>query len=47
MILNWLQPKFAAEMIISEKLCLEIESHFETCIDWTSFNFQLKDFSAV
>ena len=42
MILNQLQPNFWVPNSLKWKAMFEI--HVETCIDWTSFNFWVKDF---
>ena len=43
-ILNWLWPKFAAKKATRNAM---FGSYVETCIDWTSFNFQFKFFWAI
>ena len=42
MILNLLQPKFAAQLVANEMLCLKadlFESHVMISVDRSSFNF--------
>ena len=43
-ILNRLQPKFAAKSVANEMLCLKLESHVVTSVDRMSFNFRFEDF---
>ena len=42
MILNQLQPTFAAKTVTNEKMIFE--SHAETCLDWMGFIFNPKNF---
>ena len=42
MILNQLQPTFAAKTVTNEKIMFE--SHAEICLDWMGFIFNPKNF---